>query len=142
MAVRVDSWTVAHDVHLVTTVLQHMASGRTQLEATEEVAAALDRTVYAVRFRWNGVIRHHFSRHIKEAKKGLFNPDTIQEELYSILNEVNGIIPEQHRRHKIMLSDVEVKALTGLLHKVDYSTGQYTDIIRLAIELTELKETI
>lgn len=54
---RQDGWTKEEDVLLTETVLRHIQTGKTQLEAFKQAAEALSRTPAACGYRWNATIR-------------------------------------------------------------------------------------
>ena len=66
---RSDMWTPEEDELLAKTVLEYIATGKTQLEAFEHVGRVIGRTPAAVGFRWNSIIRHKNNEKIQEAKK-------------------------------------------------------------------------
>lgn len=65
---RSDAWTTDDDQKLADIVLRHIREGSTQLNAFVEAANLLVRTPAACGYRWNGVVRRHFSDQIKQAK--------------------------------------------------------------------------
>jgi prespore-specific regulator len=66
---RSDAWTPDDDEKLAELVLGHIKSGSTQLKAFEEAANQLGRTNAACGYRWNGVVRKHYSEQIESAKR-------------------------------------------------------------------------
>lgn len=66
--VRKDSWNKSDDRLLTETVLRHIQSGSTQLEAFEEVSNRLGRTSAACGFRWNATVRQNYTKEIRDAK--------------------------------------------------------------------------
>ena len=66
---RIDAWTSAEDEFLVNTILEYISTGKTQLQAFEQVGKTINRTPAAVGFRWNNVLRHNYKEKIAEAKK-------------------------------------------------------------------------
>jgi RsfA family transcription factor len=66
---RSDLWTPEEDKLLVNTVLEYIATGKTQLKAFERVSEVTGRTPMAVGFRWNKTLRHRNKEKIAEAKR-------------------------------------------------------------------------
>ncbi|WP_372011348.1 hypothetical protein NBRC13296_12320 [Paenibacillus chitinolyticus] len=65
---RKDNWTSQEDKVLSDTILAHIASGSTQLQAFEEVSAKVDRSSAACGFRWNSELRKIYTEEIQKAK--------------------------------------------------------------------------
>ncbi|WP_411898440.1 RsfA family transcriptional regulator [Paenibacillus spiritus] len=65
---RQDSWTNEDDLLLADTVIKHIETGKTQLEAFEAVANILSRTAAACGFRWNSSVRKRCEERIQQAK--------------------------------------------------------------------------
>ncbi|MFI2856857.1 RsfA family transcriptional regulator [Paenibacillus sp. JSM ZJ436] len=65
---RKDEWSYEEDLLLAQTVLQHIESGSTQLNAFEEAGSKLRRTAAACGFRWNGAVRKQYESDIRTAK--------------------------------------------------------------------------
>lgn len=66
---RCDAWTHEDDLILAETILNRVREGGTQLEGFELAAGKLHRTAAAAGFRWNGLIRHHYTKELSDAKK-------------------------------------------------------------------------
>nr|WP_145401575.1 hypothetical protein [Paenibacillus xylanexedens] len=65
---RRDEWNSEDDRLLVSTVLQFIRTGKTQLQAFEDVGDKLKRTAAACGFRWNSNLRHRYKDAISKAK--------------------------------------------------------------------------
>lgn len=70
---RKDSWSESDDIILAQTVLAHIKSGSTQLNAFDDVSERLGRTAAACGFRWNATVRKDYSKEIREAKVARLN---------------------------------------------------------------------
>ncbi len=67
--VRQDAWSEEEDRLLAETVISHIQTGRTQLEAFKEISDKLSRTKAACGFRWNALIRKQYEKEIETAKQ-------------------------------------------------------------------------
>lgn len=65
---RQDAWSHEEDLLLKDTVLKHIESGETQLQAFDLVAKKVHRTPAACGFRWNKELRSRYQKEISEAK--------------------------------------------------------------------------
>ncbi|EPD81283.1 MULTISPECIES: RsfA family transcription factor [unclassified Paenibacillus] len=65
---RKDNWTSQEDKTLAHTILKHIASGSTQLQAFDEVSTIVGRSSAACGFRWNSELRKRYSEEIRNAK--------------------------------------------------------------------------
>lgn len=69
MRIRHDSWTEEHDAILVETIVRFVKEGKTRLQAFEEAAEKLERTVGACTFRWNATVREKNQQEVEQAKR-------------------------------------------------------------------------
>lgn len=69
MKKRQDAWTKDEDMILAETVLRFVRSGKTQMEAFNEVGKQLSRTPAACGFRWNATVRKQYEEAFKLAKQ-------------------------------------------------------------------------
>lgn len=69
MKIRQDAWSHEDDLLLAETVLRHIRTGSTQLNAFEEVGDKLNRTSAACGFRWNAEVRQKYDQAMEIAKK-------------------------------------------------------------------------
>lgn len=69
MKIRQDAWSHEDDLLLAETVLRHIRTGSTQLNAFEEVGDKLNRTSAACGFRWNAEVRQKYEQAMEIAKK-------------------------------------------------------------------------
>ncbi|WP_017755916.1 RsfA family transcriptional regulator [Calidifontibacillus oryziterrae] len=69
MKIRQDAWSHEDDLLLAETVLRHIRTGSTQLNAFEEVGNKLNRTSAACGFRWNAEVRQKYEQAMELAKK-------------------------------------------------------------------------
>src|SRR4051812_29935039 len=67
--VRQDAWSEEEDRLLAETVISHIQTGKTQLEAFKEISDKLSRTKAACGFRWNALIRKQYEKEIETAKQ-------------------------------------------------------------------------
>lgn len=66
---RSDAWTEEMDNFLAETTLAHLREGKTAKDAFTVVGNEYDKTDSAVQFRWNSVVRNHYTKDIKLARK-------------------------------------------------------------------------
>lgn len=98
---REDSWTTEDDNLLMSTVIDYIANGKTQLLAFEEVGDMLGRTSAAVGFRFNNALRHkcrddltRAKRKSKEAKKKAASPVVPVVEVVKEESKVELVLPK------------------------------------------------
>lgn len=66
---RSDAWTRHEELLLISTTLEYIRQGRTQLQAFEDVGEKIGRTPAAVGFRFNATLRREYRIEIKQARK-------------------------------------------------------------------------
>lgn len=66
---RKDQWTIEDDEKLAEIVIHNVQNGRTQLEAFEQAASALNRTKQACGFRWNKTLRTQYGQVLNSVRK-------------------------------------------------------------------------
>lgn len=66
---REDAWSVKDDYTIAAIILEHIRTGKKQLDAFEVAGEHVKRTAAAVGFRWNSILRAQYQEEIKEAKE-------------------------------------------------------------------------
>jgi hypothetical protein len=123
--IREDIWTEEQDAVLISTVLDYISNGRTQLAAFDEVADMLDRTANAVSFRFNNALRSKCRNDLFKAKQlGREAKKERKVKPVSPVVEVTKEQPEVELRIEPKATiKIPVKPVSDLIPKEDFPTS-------------------
>lgn len=124
---RQDSWTDEEDRLLADTVLNYIQTGKTQLDAFQEVGRQLSRTAAACGFRWNATVRKQYETHIENAK---------QERKQFIANKRKKA--DESSQPKAKTVDIAISLLEKMKEQID--TKPLTDYEEVNAKIIQLKQ--
>ncbi|MBD1370916.1 hypothetical protein IC620_00885 [Hazenella sp. IB182357] len=129
-------WTDDEDYVLKDKVLRYIRSGKSQLDAFEEVGKQLNRTPGACGFRWNAVLREKYLKAYHEAKKTRVRVQLERDKsqkIKSITEAIHHLKQYELERHTLItniedlskkIEDVEQERQQLLLEKQALSGGK------------------
>lgn len=128
---RQDSWTKEEDQLLAKTVLNYIRTGKTQLDAFQEVGKQLSRTGAACGFRWNATVRKLYEKEIEEAK---------QMRKQFMTNNRNE--KEENAEPKIQTVDIAISLLEKMKEQIDVKQISNDEEDDLIIKLKKENERL
>lgn len=141
---RKDSWSDSDDLILTQTVLAHIKSGSTQLNAFDDVAERLGRTAAACGFRWNATVRKRYEEAIKNAKvarlnnKGKTAVVSSKSEKTNITENVDQVIFFiKSLQHKIIERDNRIIELEQQIANLNKSESTMTEDYQTLLRILE-----